>query len=166
MNIKGKKINFLGDSITEGVGTKGEGKIYWELLAEREGCICRGYGIGGTCIARQQVPSKYERHNLYFRPRVAEMDPDADVIVVFGGTNDYGHGDAALGRMSDRTDDTFYGALHNLFIDIINKYPKAALVVMTPLHRREEEERRRREQERAEGERKGNDWKKYFFYIK
>ena len=68
------------------------------------------------------------------------MDPDADVIVVFGGTNDYGHGDAALGRMSDRTDDTFYGALHNLFIDIINKYPKAALVVMTPLHRREEEE--------------------------
>ncbi len=25
------------------------------------------------------------------------MDSDADVVVVFGGTNDFGHGDAKLG---------------------------------------------------------------------
>jgi lysophospholipase L1-like esterase len=63
------------------------------------------------------------------------MEEDVDVVVVFGGTNDYGHGTAPFGKMSDRTDDTFYGALHNLMLALINKYPKATIVFMTPLHR-------------------------------
>ena len=63
------------------------------------------------------------------------MENDADVVVIFGGTNDYGHGDAPLGTMDDRTDDTFYGALHLLYLDLLKKYPDARLLVMTPLHR-------------------------------
>ena len=63
------------------------------------------------------------------------MDDDADMVVIFGGTNDFGHGDAPLGVMSDRTDATFYGACHTLFSGIINKYPDSTVVVMTPLHR-------------------------------
>ena len=66
------------------------------------------------------------------------MDEDADIVVVFGGTNDYGHGDAAMGNIEDRTDDTFYGALHNLYTELINKYPYSDIVVMTPCHRLEE----------------------------
>ncbi len=38
------------------------------------------------------------------------MDNDADIIIVFGGTNDFGNGDAPFGEMSDRTPYTFYGA--------------------------------------------------------
>lgn len=50
-----------------------------------------------------------------------------------------GHGDAPLGKMTDRTDDTFYGAMHNLCLSLIKKYPQSLIVIMTPLHRLEEE---------------------------
>ena len=134
MEIKNKKMLFLGDSITEGSGASSIEKVYWKRF-ENDGAIVKGYGIGGTRIARQQVPSSMEIYDRYFRSRVEEMDNDADIVVVFGGTNDYGHGDAAMGKMSDRTDDTFYGALHNLYTDLINKYPSAQIVVITPCHR-------------------------------
>ena len=138
MNIQNKKLLFLGDSITEGYGPQDIENVYWKRLERECGCTCVGYGISGTRIARQQKPSVDPREDLYFRSRVAEMEEDADVVVIFGGTNDYGHGDAALGNFMDRTDDTFYGALHNLYLDMIAKYPAAQLVVMTPLHRLEE----------------------------
>lgn len=138
MNIQNKKILFLGDSITEGYGPQDIENVYWKRLERSCGCISVGYGISGTRIARQQKPSPDPREDQYFRSRVASMDPDADVVVVFGGTNDYGHGDAAIGCFDDRTDDTFYGALHNLYSDLIAKYPTAQLVVLTPLHRVEE----------------------------
>ena len=63
------------------------------------------------------------------------MDKDADLIVVFGGTNDFGHGDAPIGTFEDRTQDTFYGACHELFTYLINTYYQADIVIMTPLHR-------------------------------
>ena len=45
-----------------------------------------------------------------------------DTVFVFGGTNDYGHGDAPIGGFTDRTPDTFYGACHYLFSGLIKKY--------------------------------------------
>ena len=63
------------------------------------------------------------------------MDDDADIVVVFGGTNDFGHGDAPIGTPDDRTPDTFWGACHYLYSHLIEKYPAALIVVMTPLHR-------------------------------
>lgn len=65
---------------------------------------------------------------------------DADAVVVFGGTNDYGHGNAPIGTFSDRTPDTFYGACHDLYTKLINKYPGKPIVIMTPLHRLTENE--------------------------
>jgi len=136
MRLEGLKINFLGDSITEGHGASSPEFFFWKRF-EKDGCICRGYGIGGTRIANQQVPYD-ERMDQYFASRVDAMDNDADVVVIFGGTNDYGHGDAAKGCMTDRTPDTFYGALHDLYQKILKKYPKATVIVMTPLHRTDE----------------------------
>jgi len=135
MELKGLKINFLGDSITEGHGATGKDKTFWSLLGQSTGAIVRGYGIGGTRFAKQKNPSANPRHDLDFIMRAKEMDDDADMVVVFGGTNDFGHGDAPLGCFADRTADTFYGACHTLFTDLINKYPEATIVVMTPLHR-------------------------------
>ena len=140
MNLKGKKINFLGDSITEGVGTSAPEKRYPDLIAADCGCIVRNYGISGTRIARQYHPTvDNPSFDLDFPSRVAEMDPDADIIVVFGGTNDFGHGDAPVGCMSDRTKDTFYGGLHELYTALINKYPSSTIVILTPLHRLNED---------------------------
>ena len=138
MELKGKKILCLGDSITFGVGTSDPSKLYWRLLAERDGCITNGYGISGTRIAKQQKMDPPDAKDHYFASRLEVMDDDADVVIVFGGTNDQAHGDAALGSMADRAPDTFYGALHDLYIKLINKYPNAKIVVMTPLHRTKE----------------------------
>ena len=141
MELKGKKINFLGDSITEGVGASEYARCYLEQFAAATGAICRNYGISGTRIAKRRVPYDIPEFDRYYASRVPEMDPDADIVVVFGGTNDYGHGDAPLGEMQDRTVWTYYGALHVLFTSLIEKYPAAQIVVLTPLHRDDEEKR-------------------------
>ena len=95
----------------------------------------RNYGIGGTRIARQRIPSGEPKFDQDFCGRFSEMDPDADIIVVFGGTNDHGHGDAPMGTETDRTPDTFIGACHFLFSRLPNQFPGAIIVVLTPLHR-------------------------------
>ena len=140
MNLKGLKINFLGESITEGHGCSSEALRFADRIAAEYGAITRNYGIGGTRLARQTKPSEWPRHDLDFPGRVAEMDPDADVVVVFGGTNDFGHGDAPFGTPADRTADTFCGALHELYTSLLTKYPRAQFVVITPLHRSTENE--------------------------
>ena len=140
MELNGKKIAFLGDSITEGAGVACPENIFWNRIARQTGAQCFGYGIGGTRIAKQTVPTD-ERWDQYFASRVDSMIPDADIVVVFGGTNDFGHGDAPFGSMTDRTDKTFYGALHVLYRKLFERYPHAQLVVMTPTHRLSEEDR-------------------------
>ncbi len=138
MKLQGIKANFLGDSITEGAGVPDRAFAFWNVLKRNYGLAeARCYGIGGTRIARQQNPSN-PVYDQDFCSRVEGMDPDADLIVVFGGTNDFGHGDAPFGEMSDRTVDTFYGACHVLMRSLIEKYPTSTIVIMTPLHRREE----------------------------
>lgn len=118
MKLDGLAINFLGDSITEGCGTSGPEKTFAQVLARS--ChlsAARNYGIGGTRIARQRTPSADSRIDRDFCRRAAEMDPNADIIVVFGGTNDFGHGDAPFGTPQDRSPDSFYGACH-FFVSI------------------------------------------------
>lgn len=67
--------------------------------------------------------------------RLEEMDPTADGVVVFGGTNDYGHGDAPLGVPEDRDPSTFWGACHFLMSGLMSLYIGKAVVILTPLHR-------------------------------
>lgn len=138
MELKGKKIAFLGDSITEGHGVADLENVFWKRLEKNTGAECYGYGIGGTRIAPQRRVSANPRHDLDFNSRVETMIPDADIVVVFGGTNDYGHGDAPFGSYTDRTDKTFCGAFHTLMQKLINRYPEAQIIVMTPLHRTSE----------------------------
>lgn len=136
MELKGKKINFLGDSITEGCGTSDISKGFVALIGREEGLAsARNYGIGGTRIARQTYPSENPVWDQDFSSRIAAMDPDADVVVVFGGTNDYGHGNAPFGCEDDRTPDTYCGALHFLMTGLIEKYPTSEIVFLTPIHR-------------------------------
>jgi len=142
MNLKGIKANFLGDSITEGVGVPSVEYTYWNVLKEKFGLAeARGYGISGTRFARQKEPTvrnlSFDRD---FCSRVEEMDPDADLVVVFGGTNDFGHGDAPIGNFNDRTPVSFYGACHTLMTSLIRRFPTAVIVFMTPLHRAMEQQ--------------------------
>ncbi|MBR0442759.1 MAG: SGNH/GDSL hydrolase family protein [Clostridia bacterium] len=132
MKLEGLKINFLGDSITAGARVSCPENFFWNVL--KRDCHlaeARGYGHGGTRITLETN----QADKLDFYSRLHTMDDDADVVVIFGGTNDFGHGDAALGSMHDRNQHTFYGACHLLFSAAIEKYPDATIVVLTPLHR-------------------------------
>jgi lysophospholipase L1-like esterase len=136
MELKNAKINFLGDSITEGCGTSGEHARFSNLIAEKYGLgVMRNYGIGGTRFARQDNVLGDPRWELDFCKRALEMDEDADAVVVFGGTNDFGHGSAPIGSFEDRTPYTFYGACHTLMTSLIERYPGKPIVFLTPLHR-------------------------------
>ena len=135
MELRNKKINFLGDSITEGAGASIYENCYVEVLKRAFSLAeARNYGIGGTRIARQRIPSAEPKFDRDFPSRVAEMDSDADIVVVFGGTNDHGHGDAPIGTENDRTPDTFIGACHYLYASLKEKF-SCPIVILTPLHR-------------------------------
>ncbi len=138
MELRGKKLVFLGDSITEGYSPSCPEDVYWNVLARRTGAICKNFGISTTRIARQQNPRDEVAapwDHQHFSTRVDQLDEDADAVIVFGGTNDFDHGDAPLGTFDDRTLDTFYGALHTLCIQLLERYPTKEIVFLTPLHR-------------------------------
>ena len=112
MQLKGKKIIFLGDSITEGVGVSSIDKRYADVFANiTEVESYMNYGISATRIARQQKIQDEYVDTHAFTERFEHMDEDADIVVVFGGTNDYGHGDAPFGMLGDRTNESYCGAL-------------------------------------------------------
>ena len=135
MELKGKKIVFLGDSITEGHGTTGADKHFVTLVGQMGECReVKNYGIGGTRFARQITPTN-ERWDMDFCGRVEELDEDADIVVVFGGTNDFGHGDAPIGTFADRSLYTFYGACHHIMTRLHERFPGKPIVILTPLHR-------------------------------
>ncbi len=136
MELKGKKFNFLGDSITEGHGTSDWAtKPYHQQLKVNAGLAeARNYGIGGTKIARLQTVTDHP-FDQDFNARALNMDKDADGVVVFGGTNDFGHRTIPLGAFEDRDVHTFYGGLHTLCLYLIKEYVGKTIVFMTPIHR-------------------------------
>lgn len=141
MKLAGKKVWFIGDSITEGVGASCEETRFTEVFKRNAKLAeIRNYGISGTRIARQQTinPENEYMDTNAFCERFHKMEDGADIIVVFGGTNDYGHGDAPFGTFTDRSMDTYCGALHYLMSGLITKFPTATIVFMTPIHRERE----------------------------
>lgn len=138
MILKNKVINFLGDSITEGIGTSSNDKVYLNLIKERyELKAANNYGIEGTRIA-EYVGRDPKTYGNSFVSRFSHMTDETDAVVVFGGTNDFGHGNAPIGHFGDNTPKTFFGALHILMKGLIEKYPDKPIIFMTPLHRRNE----------------------------
>ena len=61
--------------------------------------------------------------------------PDADVVVVLGGSNDWYYAWTPIGEFTDRTNYTFYGALHNLILGLMEKYADSLIVFATPIKR-------------------------------
>lgn len=139
MNLRNKTVLFLGDSITEGVGASSPDKNYVSVFKKLSGANVVNYGVSGTRIAKQRIPSQNTIWDQDFLVRTDEMQNQADVVVVFGGTNDFGHGNADFGEFESQDPYTFYGALHILCKKLLNKYPYADIVFLTPLHRDTEE---------------------------
>lgn len=139
-NYQGLKYCALGDSITYGYiprnypGYPGQLKSFAELTAEKLGMSFLNFGIRGSTVA--QHPSRNPMSVRY-----VDIPDDIDVITVMGGTNDVRNG-IELGQMSDRTNTTYYGALHVLFQGLYTKFiagvdpeigKKKKIIILTPI---------------------------------
>ena len=136
MNIKGFKINFLGDSITEGVGVIDKANCRYDKRLRQmcELSKVNNYGVGGSRLAHQKKPSEKPRHDLCFCGRAYDMDKSADMVVVYGGVNDYVHGDAPFGEIGDKTPATYCGGVYFLMKFLTETYAGKPVIFMTPAH--------------------------------
>ena len=136
MQWKGKTIYFLGDSITAG-GCATEGNDYITVVENSVGCVAKRYGVGGTRIAKQTKELSQE-YAEYFLKRAERMIKECscepkDFIFVFGGTNDYGHGDAPMGKSTDFGENTFCGAVNQLIDYLVAKFTSKKICFILPL---------------------------------
>ena len=144
--LKGKKIAFLGDSLTWGFN----GAVAWEqvekpisvLVAELTGATCINHGISGSTLSGDgSSTDKTDAHILGINPmnlRIKNID-NVDAIFCMGGTNDYATDrKVPLGRMEDTNNLTFYGGLDTIIKHIGNEKPRIKLIMGTPPRRAEE----------------------------
>lgn len=143
---QGRKVAFLGDSITDArqIGTTND--VYWHMFEDILGITPYVYGISGhrmNQIVGQGV--KLE----------AEHGQDVDAIIVFVGTNDY-NGSIPMGEWytytADKTiiggnievvrshrnfnyDDTFKGRINTTMKWLKTHYPTKQIIFLTPIHR-------------------------------
>lgn len=148
---KGKKIGFLGDSITEGVGVN-KGECYWNYLEDKLGCISYSYGKNGAIFRELQSQAD---------TMFSERGKDLDAVVIFAGTNDYNDGipmgewftepvcrQVIVGYEGEKEiystrkkrdfnldTSTFKGSINTVIKRVREYYPFIQIIVMTPLHR-------------------------------
>lgn len=147
-----KRLCFLGDSMTEGVGVRA-GERYFDILGERIGAETIGYGKNGAQLSA--LAKQAERMH-------AEFGEDVNAVFVFAGTNDF-YGNIPIGeffaedvesvvcvrdadggevRREERRvrrpifdASTVCGRLNTLLGFLKDSYPHAEIFIMTPIHR-------------------------------
>ena len=125
-------INVLGDSITEGLKWQKK-EIFCFYLSKWLNVKINNQGYHATRIARQDDDDKD------FNYRLKNLDEKADFTFIFGGTNDYGMGEAEIGDINSDSYYTFYGAVKNLVKDLLTKFSNNKICFILPLSRFDED---------------------------
>ena len=118
-------IAFLGDSITLGYALENKEKRYATLVAEKLGMREENYGITGTLVAKAGLNDSDGKD---FVSRAHLID-EADVAVVFGGTNDYFWSDKPIYGEGDKY---FAYALETIIARIKDKRNGKVTLFVTP----------------------------------
>lgn len=143
---KGKKVIFLGDSITDKSQIAPCNDVYWHMLKKMLGIIPFVYGISG-----------HQMSHILGQAAVMEKDlgDDFDAIVIFAGTNDYNasvpigewytyspqnvndHGTDTIlmHREPSKDESTFKGRINIVLDSLKSHYPGKQIILMTPIHR-------------------------------
>ena len=106
----GKKITIVGDSISTGgyVGT----------LGNMTGATIQNLSVSGTKLVGG------------ITGKLQSIDADADLIIIFGGTNDYWHKNTAIGNPDSPS--TFVGALKYIWDYLNENHPDAEYLFVFP----------------------------------
>lgn len=123
--LKGKTVAFLGDSITA-ANLFG---LYVSRFAEISGATITNYAVAGKCYAWSEIAAQ-----------AANLVGNEDVVVMMGGTNDFGRpaviGDIfteSNGSITPTADTTtLCGGLHAAIQAVYAKCPTAQVVIITP----------------------------------
>lgn len=135
------KLVTIGDSITVGTYTGPTDRStdsvahpnFSEIVKEKLGCdtlinyACNGISISSTSPVTPERAIVKQYLNM----------EDADVVLICGGTNDFGTS-VAIGSPTDTEDISFYGAVDILFSGLKKKYPNSEIYIVKPIHRYDE----------------------------
>jgi lysophospholipase L1-like esterase len=102
------------------------------LKKELQLSAVNNYSISGTRLAHQIHPSEKPRYDLCFCGRAFDMDHTADMVIVYGGVNDYIHGDAPFGEIGDTTPATYCGGVYFLMNYLRQTYGNKPIIFLTP----------------------------------
>ena len=125
MPMKGKIVAFLGDSIT----SPSVYGLYTKLFAERSGATIENFGVAGKDYAAGEISSQ-----------AANLTGNEDVVIVMGGTNDFGH-NRAIGAIYNESNGTIIpttdttttcSGVHAVIQGIYAKCPTAKIIIITP----------------------------------
>lgn len=125
------KITCLGDSITQAVNLDSienyQELAYPHVLQEAlDAAQVYNLGIGGSSIGRYWADAFVDRYQ--------DIPEDSDIILVMGGTNDgFCASLVEFGNSAERKKRTFWGDLDELMDGLIEDYPHAEVIFMTPL---------------------------------
>lgn len=142
---QGKKVAFLGDSITDkqNIGTA---KVYWKFLQESMGIEPYVYGRNG-----------HQWTGIYTQAQTMaeEIGDDIDAISIFAGTNDF-NASLPLGEWWEIVEEevnnrckimvsprrrfimdegTFRGRINIVMSFLKQRFPEQQIFLMTPIHR-------------------------------
>ena len=107
-------ISVIGDSITYGYGLSNiSNERYTTLMANHLNTTVNNYGVSASKLS--EIPND---NVASFTERVSQIDRNSDLIVVFGGTNDYWHKSTDIGAIDSDDISTMCGAL-NYIIDYL-----------------------------------------------
>lgn len=142
---EGKRVAFLGDSITDPAQTNSQ-QVYWQYLARDLRLVPCVYAVSGY---------QWDRAYPMAQRIKAEWGSEVDAIVILLGTNDYMSG-IPLGEWYDERDEevrlrhnlvmerrryprknmgTFRGRINTMMEYLKTNFPDQQIVLMTPLHR-------------------------------
>ena len=139
MELRGKNLVFLGDSITEGTGVALDENIYLNRLRQMTGAASAlNLGIGGTSIARNKDENWRTGSFVVRAQTFPEAVWHADVTFIFGGTNDYGIGDAQFGDEESCSPFEINGAVNILVCTLRAMKADMEIVLLSPLRRMNE----------------------------
>lgn len=129
-HINNKSLLVIGDSISDSSLSYAD-KYYFDYLQEFNHDNIIKDGRNGTGYA-----TSYGGYGDFYTRIQAYTYESPNYILVFGGTNDWFNASVLLGELGD-TDTTFYGIVYKTIIALINKYPSAKIVMLTPIRRNE-----------------------------
>lgn len=123
---EGKKWVVVGDSISDSEFDTMNNKYHFYVKPKLNIATIYDHAQAGATIAKGT--------NTNNMVDIINTITTADLITVFGGTNDYGTGKQS-GTIDSTDTTTIYGALHHICQRMINYHPNAKYALFTPLRR-------------------------------